>query len=80
MADGDLTAQFTSEGNDELHAAGKDFNDMAAAFRKLLGRIQSEVQQLQAPPSNWQHQVSKFPTALRRKAIRRPAWQPRWKK
>ncbi len=46
MADGDLTAQFTSEGNDELHAAGKDFNDMAAAFRKLLGRIQSEVQQL----------------------------------
>ena len=46
LAGGDLTAQFTSDGNDELHAAGKDFNDMAAAFRKLLGRIQSEVQQL----------------------------------
>ena len=46
MADGDMTARFTMDGNDELHAAGKDFNDMAAAFRKLLGRIQSDVQQL----------------------------------
>src|SRR6185369_7350007 len=33
LADGDLTAQFAIDGNDELHAAGKDFNDMAAAFR-----------------------------------------------
>ena len=46
MADGDLTAEFVTDGSDELHAAGKDFNDMAATFRKLLGRIQAEVQQL----------------------------------
>jgi methyl-accepting chemotaxis protein len=46
LADGDLTVEFISQGADELHAAGKDFNDMAAAFRKLLGRIQSDVHQL----------------------------------
>ncbi len=48
MADGDLTAQFLTDGHDELHVAGKDFNDMAAAFRKLLGTIQTEVQQLRS--------------------------------
>ncbi|WP_153130464.1 methyl-accepting chemotaxis protein [Dechloromonas hortensis] len=46
LAEGDMTVEFISEGADELHAAGKDFNDMAHAFRKLLGRIQSDVQRL----------------------------------
>ncbi|WP_226408707.1 methyl-accepting chemotaxis protein [Dechloromonas denitrificans] len=46
LADGDLTIHFETAGQDELHAAGVDFNDMAAAFRQLLGRIQSDVQQL----------------------------------
>jgi len=43
LADGDLTAEFATEGVDELHAAGRDFNDMAAAFRQLLSRIQTDV-------------------------------------
>jgi methyl-accepting chemotaxis protein len=46
LADGDLTAEFDTHGVDELHAAGKDFNGMAAAFRKLLGGIQGDVRQL----------------------------------
>lgn len=46
LASGNLTAEFVCEGNDELHAAGKDFNNMAVAFRKLVSRIQSEVQHL----------------------------------
>lgn len=46
LADGDLTVQFSTDGHDELHMAGNDFNDMATAFRTLLGRIQSDVQQL----------------------------------
>ena len=46
LADGDLTVQFSTAGHDELHMAGNDFNDMATAFRTLLGRIQSDVQQL----------------------------------
>ncbi|KXB29171.1 chemotaxis protein [Dechloromonas denitrificans] len=46
LAEGDLTVEFISEGADELHAAGNDFNDMAHAFRKLLGRIQTDVQRL----------------------------------
>jgi methyl-accepting chemotaxis protein len=46
LAAGDLTAQFVTAGVDELHEAGRNFNDMAAAFRHLLGTIQSDVQQL----------------------------------
>jgi methyl-accepting chemotaxis protein len=46
LADGDLTVQFSTDGHDELHMAGNDFNDMAAAFRTLLSRIQADVQQL----------------------------------
>ncbi len=46
LADGDLTAEFDAQGADELHAAGKDFNGMAASFRKLLGGVQSDVRQL----------------------------------
>ncbi len=46
LADGDLTAEFDTHGADELHAAGKDFNGMALAFRKLLGGIQGDVRQL----------------------------------
>ena len=48
LAEGDLTVQFSTSGHDELHMAGNDFNNMAAAFRNLLGRIQSDVQNLRA--------------------------------
>ncbi len=46
LADGDLTVQFDNHGADELHAAGKDFNDMAASFRSLLGGVQGDVQRI----------------------------------
>lgn len=46
LAAGDLTAQFVTAGVDELHEAGRNFNDMAAAFRHLLATVQSDVQQL----------------------------------
>ena len=48
LAAGDLTVEFQATGADELHAAGRDFNDMAAAFRNLLGRIQADVGALRA--------------------------------
>ena len=48
MAEGDLTADFTTAGKDELHAAGQDFNNMAATIRQLLGKIQREVTQLRS--------------------------------
>ena len=48
LADGDLTVQFSTAGHDELHMAGNDFNNMAAAFRSLLARIQRDVQQLRS--------------------------------
>ena len=46
LADGDLTVRFDNHGTDELHAAGKDFNDMAASFRTLLGGVQGDVQRI----------------------------------
>jgi len=46
LADGDLTVRFDTDGRDELHAAGGDFNAMAEAFRHLLRNIQHEAQQL----------------------------------
>jgi methyl-accepting chemotaxis protein len=46
LADGDLTTQFDTDGVDELHAAGKNFNGMAVSFRQLLGGIQGDVRQL----------------------------------
>ncbi|MBS1143434.1 MAG: methyl-accepting chemotaxis protein [Proteobacteria bacterium] len=46
LADGDLTTEFDTQGVDELHGAGQNFNGMAAAFRKLLGGIQEDVRQL----------------------------------
>jgi methyl-accepting chemotaxis protein len=46
LADGDLTVEFSTEGHDELHAAGNDLNNMAHAFRKLLGQIKQEALQL----------------------------------
>jgi len=46
LAGGDLTAEFDAQGVDELHSAGRDFNGMAASFRKLLGGVQSDVGQL----------------------------------
>ena len=48
LAEGDLTVQFSTEGHDELHAAGNDFNGMAQSFRSLLRHIQQEAQQLRA--------------------------------
>jgi len=46
LAAGDLTVEFISQGSDELHAAGKDFNGMAATFRSLLDHIKREVNEL----------------------------------
>jgi len=46
LAAGDLTAEFETQGADELHAAGKDFNGMAVAFRKLLGTIKRDIGEL----------------------------------
>ncbi|WP_295002529.1 methyl-accepting chemotaxis protein [uncultured Dechloromonas sp.] len=46
LADGDLTVEFDNHGTDELHAAGKDFNDMAASFRTLLGGVQRDVHRI----------------------------------
>ena len=46
LAEGDLTAAFATEGRDELHAAGQDFNSMAESFRRLLVDMQGESQQL----------------------------------
>ncbi|PKO86341.1 MAG: methyl-accepting chemotaxis protein [Betaproteobacteria bacterium HGW-Betaproteobacteria-12] len=43
LAEGDLTVEFNTEGHDELHAAGRAFNEMAAALRQMLGRIQNDV-------------------------------------
>ncbi|MCL2523979.1 MAG: methyl-accepting chemotaxis protein [Betaproteobacteria bacterium] len=48
LADGDLSAEFHTEGDDELHAAGRAFNEMAAALREVLGRIRDEVLTLRA--------------------------------
>ena len=48
LAEGDFTAQFVVDGQDELHAAGKDFNNMAASVRKLLAGIKEEVHQLRS--------------------------------
>ncbi|MGE5471642.1 MAG: methyl-accepting chemotaxis protein [Bacteroidota bacterium] len=46
LAAGDLTVQFRLDGKDELHAASKDFDDMASRLRQLLGGIKTNVQQL----------------------------------
>ena len=48
MADGDLTVHFLTDGRDELHAAGKDFNDMATALRGLVARIKADADSLRA--------------------------------
>jgi methyl-accepting chemotaxis protein len=61
LADGDLTAQFDTEGHDELHAAGSDFNNMAQSFRKLLGHIKQEALQLRSSAeqlSTTSHEIS----------------------
>jgi methyl-accepting chemotaxis protein len=46
LAAGDLTVEFPTHGADEMHAAGKDFNDMAAAFRTLISRIKRDIAEL----------------------------------
>ncbi len=48
LAAGDLTVQFATDGADELHAAARDFDDMAGVFHALIGRIKSEVDALRA--------------------------------
>jgi methyl-accepting chemotaxis protein len=48
LADGDLTVQFRLDGDDELHSAGNDFNNMAAGFRRLLGTVKKDVQGLRS--------------------------------
>ena len=48
LAAGDLTTQFLIDGNDELHAAGRDFNEMGAAFRQLIARVQVDIQMLRS--------------------------------
>ncbi len=48
LADGDLTVEFHTEGDDELHAAGGAFNEAAKALRTMLGAIQDEVQTLRS--------------------------------
>jgi len=48
MASGDLTVHFDLHGKDELHLAGRDFNDMAASIRKLLTRVQEDARSLDA--------------------------------
>ena len=48
LANGDLTVEFATDGHDELHAAGNDFNEMAYSFRKLLGQIKNQAQQLRS--------------------------------
>jgi methyl-accepting chemotaxis protein len=61
LADGDLTTQFDTEGHDELHAAGSDFNNMAQSFRKLLGHIKQEALQLRSSAeqlSTTSHEIS----------------------
>ena len=61
MAGGDMTVHFSSEGADELHAAGLDLNNMAASIRELLSRIQADVGQLRMAAGDLatsSHQIS----------------------
>ena len=61
MADGDMTVRFATDGSDELHAAGRDLNDMAASIRQLLARIQADVGQLRGASGDLatsSHQIS----------------------
>jgi methyl-accepting chemotaxis protein len=61
LAEGDLTVEFNTEGHDELHAAGRAFNEMAASLRTMLGRIQNDVLQLRSAAeelSTSSHQIS----------------------
>lgn len=76
---GDLTARFDLDGHDELHAAADHFNDMAGAFRKLLGNIQSGVN-CASPPSNSPPRAGRSPTVPATRAMPPPAWRPRWRK
>ena len=52
LGEGNLTIEFPTDGKDELHGAGKDFNDMALAFRGLICRIQHDVQSLSQAAQN----------------------------
>jgi methyl-accepting chemotaxis protein len=66
LAAGDLTVEFISQGADELHAAGKDFNNMAATFRNLLDHIKREVNELRLAAEQLatsSHQISSSTSA-----------------
>ncbi|OMG51678.1 hypothetical protein BJN45_17320 [Azonexus hydrophilus] len=61
MAGGDMTVHFSTEGADELHAAGLDLNNMAASIRELLSRIQADVGELHTAAGDLatsSHQIS----------------------
>lgn len=61
LAQGDLTVHFLSEGRDELHRAGADFDNMAQAFRQLLGNIKGQAEQLRGAAEQLaasSHQIS----------------------
>ena len=61
MAGGDMTVHFSTEGADELHAAGLDLNNMAASIRELLSRIQADVGELRTAAGDLatsSHQIS----------------------
>ncbi|MCK6412632.1 MAG: methyl-accepting chemotaxis protein [Azonexus sp.] len=46
MAAGDMTVEFSTDGRDELHAAGEDFNNMVHSLRKLFAHIKDEAASL----------------------------------
>ena len=62
MAAGDMTVEFVTGGQDELHAAGRDLNDMVASIRQLMARIQEDVGHLRGAAGDLatsSHQISR---------------------
>ena len=62
MAAGDMTVEFVTGGQDELHAAGRDLNDMVASIRHLMARIQEDVGHLRGAAGDLatsSHQISR---------------------
>jgi methyl-accepting chemotaxis protein len=80
MADGDLTVRFETEGADELHAAGKAFNDMAASIRSCC-----PVSRSMSGPCAWRPATGVFesPDIGQCQCAKRfglHAWRPRSRK
>jgi methyl-accepting chemotaxis protein len=62
MAAGDMTVHFVTQGQDELHAAGHDLNNMVTSIRQLMARIQEDVGQLRGAAGDLatsSHQISR---------------------